>query len=209
MPGERGNRDTGFQEAVPVGERGQGATLQDQLGVSLHGLHWRQMGRKQRGQEQTLGWAVCTHADTDSGSVRTRTRQDAGTHAGAGGTGWRLWGSPPPAPISEVTACHARAQPTVRVLLGPLLCTPGLEAWALARGVPCLPPRAEALAVPSARREVARPPRSAENDAPAPTPGAFGEASPAGLPAPPGAAPPPLPWRDPSPSSVEQPSPSG
>lgn len=38
LPGERGNGDTGFQEAIPVGERGQGAALQDQLGVSLHGF---------------------------------------------------------------------------------------------------------------------------------------------------------------------------
>lgn len=38
LPGERGNGDTGFQEAIPLGERGQGAALQDQLRVSLHGL---------------------------------------------------------------------------------------------------------------------------------------------------------------------------
>lgn len=52
MPGELGNWDTGFQEAVP-GEGGQGAALQDQLGVSLHGLDWRQTGREQRTRTDT------------------------------------------------------------------------------------------------------------------------------------------------------------
>ena len=57
MPGECGNGDTGLQEAIPVREGDQGATLQDQLGVSLHGLDWRYMGREEGTQEQTL---VCT-----------------------------------------------------------------------------------------------------------------------------------------------------
>lgn len=48
-----------------MGERGQGAALQDQLWVSLHGLYWRQTGKEQRGQEQTLKWAICTHAGTN------------------------------------------------------------------------------------------------------------------------------------------------
>lgn len=53
LPGERGNRDTGLQEAIPVGKGGQGAALQDQLWVSLHGLDWRQTGREQRTRTDT------------------------------------------------------------------------------------------------------------------------------------------------------------
>lgn len=59
LTGERGNGDTGFQEAVSWGERGQRPTLQDQLGVSLHCLDWRQTGenredknRHSRGQSR-------------------------------------------------------------------------------------------------------------------------------------------------------------
>lgn len=48
-----------------MGQRSQGAALQDQLWVSLHGLDWRQTGRKQRGQEQTLKWPICTCANTN------------------------------------------------------------------------------------------------------------------------------------------------
>lgn len=41
-----------------------------------------------RGQEQTLAWTVQTRSNTrHAGSPRTRTGQDTGTHAGAGGTG--------------------------------------------------------------------------------------------------------------------------
>lgn len=71
-----------------MGERGQGAALQDQLWVSLHGLDWRQTGREQRGQEQTLKW-LSARADTNR-APQTRTprrgrRQEARMHTGARG----------------------------------------------------------------------------------------------------------------------------
>lgn len=86
MPGERGNWDTGFQEAIPGRERGQGAALQDQLGVSLHGLDWRQTGREQRGQEQTLPWAIWTGCDT--GHVGLLKEQDVTRHWDTRWGGW-------------------------------------------------------------------------------------------------------------------------
>lgn len=85
MPGERGNWDTGFQEAIPGRERGQGAALQEQLRVSLHGLDWRQTGREQR-----------TRTDTPAGHLdrlRHMTRgapqdQDVTRHWDTGWGGW-------------------------------------------------------------------------------------------------------------------------
>lgn len=62
LPGERGNGDTGFQE-VPGWERGRRGALQDQLGISLHGLDWKQMGER---TERTRTHARVGHRDTDT-----------------------------------------------------------------------------------------------------------------------------------------------
>lgn len=78
LRGERGHGDTGFQEAVPGRERGQGAALQDQLGVSLHGLDWRQTGREQRTRTDTR-----VDAPTDTGLLKDQDR--TGTHGGQEG----------------------------------------------------------------------------------------------------------------------------
>lgn len=81
LPGELGNWDTGFQEAVP-GEGGQGAALQDQLGVSLHGLDWRQTGREQRTRTDT-------HVDRlDRLGHKTRGLEDQGTRQLGHTPGW-------------------------------------------------------------------------------------------------------------------------
>lgn len=54
LSGKHRNKDTGHQEAIPVGERGRGPLFQDQLWAALHHLNRRQTGREQRGQEQTF-----------------------------------------------------------------------------------------------------------------------------------------------------------
>lgn len=77
LRGERGHGDTGFQEAVPGRERGQGAALQDQLGVSLHGLDWRQTGREQRTRTDTR-----VDAPTDTGLLKDQDRTGLGHTAG-------------------------------------------------------------------------------------------------------------------------------
>lgn len=132
MPGERGNWDTGFQEAIPERERGQGAALQDQLGVSLHGLDWRQTGREQRGQERTLLWAIWTGSDTrHAGHLRTRRDKTLGHRLGCVGRGCAQGG------LGRISrSLHTLLLP--RPTLWPPSCDPmsGLGSWGPITGPP-------------------------------------------------------------------------
>lgn len=114
LPRERGNWDTGLQEAIPGWERGQGAALQDQLGVALHGLDWRQTGREQRGQEQTLAWPVWTCSDT--GHTGLLKSQDVTRHQDTRRGGW-AWVAPGEGREGVAGSPHTCSPP--RPALGP------------------------------------------------------------------------------------------